>query len=143
MSEDLKKKILSCINSITTNGCDSFLHAACAEGREDIAKWLLENGANPNIATMNGTPLHEAILNSRDAIVLLLLCFKARPNDYDLSGRTPLYIAVEYREIKCIQHLMDYGAYAYKPFKFDPRSTPYSIASEDIKKIIDRSLGRE
>lgn len=125
---------------------DTFLHFAVVEGRADVVKWLLENGANPNIRSTYGTPLHEAMLHGYLTVEIpeLLLRYGANPNLLDDKGRTVMWYAVQdiFNEdiVKC---LLEYGAYAYKPNKYHPKEIPYNYATETNKEVIDRFLGRE
>lgn len=55
------------------------LHYACGLGRQDIVKWLLINGANPNVRTHKGaTPLDCASGYNSDAIRNLLRQYGAK-----------------------------------------------------------------
>lgn len=56
------------------------LHEACSKGRIDIARLLLEYGANHSETAHSGIrPLHEAVENGYVEIVLLLLSYGADP----------------------------------------------------------------
>lgn len=126
----------------------TFLQEAVGEGRLDVVEWLLENGADPNINVTgpNGAPLHEAALSTygETCMIDILLKYGANPNLYDNTGSTPLWYVIDNdRYANCVQSLLNYGAYAYKPNKYNPNKIPYHFASEKNKKIIDRHLGRE
>ncbi|KAM0921247.1 hypothetical protein ACQ4PT_007123 [Festuca glaucescens] len=60
----------------------------------DIAKLLLDNGADVNAVCQNGTVLHIAVENGiSDALVKLLLDKGVDPNTINISGFTPLHLA--------------------------------------------------
>ena len=70
------------------------LHWAAWIGHQDVAKLLLDGGADLNMVTQHGgTPLHWAANNGRKTVVQLLLERGAWPNIRDQFGRTPLSYA--------------------------------------------------
>ena len=70
------------------------LHLAAYNGHEVIVKFLLENGANPQLRdSEKSTPLHRAAKNGSQSIVIMLYEYNA---DMDAKGpyeRTPLHIS--------------------------------------------------
>ena len=67
------------------------LMVACREGDYEIAKWLVENGANVNARARDGhTPLMMASYNRYPEIVKLLLKNGADPNAVSNQGHTAL-----------------------------------------------------
>lgn len=84
-------------------GIDSFrwqegtlLFYAVEKERIDIARWALENGANPNGCLKSMLPLSAAIINENAEMVELLLKHGADP-DRDMvgDGTTPRKIAID------------------------------------------------
>jgi uncharacterized protein len=72
------------------------LHSACAVSNLDIARLLLENGADPNAKQMRGgTPLHSAAHNGQTELVRLLLKHGANSNAQMDNGQMPLDMARE------------------------------------------------
>lgn len=70
------------------------LNFAAINNRMDIAKSLLEDGANVNEKNRVGnTPLHLAIINDSPDMVSLLLEYGANVNEKNNSGNTPLHLA--------------------------------------------------
>ncbi|KAL9909699.1 uncharacterized protein ACN427_004746 isoform 1-T4 [Glossina fuscipes fuscipes] len=70
------------------------LHEACTNGWLDIARVLLQYGANHSEAAHSGIrPLHEASDNDHEEIVRLLLAYGADPLLATYSGQTPLMLA--------------------------------------------------
>ncbi|GAB2764600.1 ankyrin repeat domain-containing protein [Salinimicrobium soli] len=72
------------------------LHSACAISNYEIAKLLLKNGAEVNVAQAGGvTPLHSAAHNGQDRLVQLLLEHGADTHAKTEDGKTPLQMAEE------------------------------------------------
>lgn len=84
------------------------MHEACNHGFFDIAKMLIENGANVNVSGCdNVTPLHDAAMNSHLRIVRLLISSGAKVDAVNKQGMSPLNVAagvdvVEYLEDKML-----------------------------------------
>ncbi|AXG74068.1 ankyrin repeat domain-containing protein [Flavobacterium arcticum] len=77
------------INYTTENG--TALAAAAVKGDVKIAKVLLENKADPNIADALGvTPLVYAVQFENTALIELLLKYKASKTYKDKDGKTPI-----------------------------------------------------
>jgi hypothetical protein len=67
------------------------LYLAVTKGSEEKAGFLLEKGANPNIAAAKGSmPLHHAVSLNRLDLVQLLLAHGATVDQKDNLGRLPL-----------------------------------------------------
>jgi ankyrin repeat protein len=77
--------------------CDGVtpLHVAARKGYVEIAKLLLEHGADPNIKDLHGwTPLHDAAYWGNVEVARLLLQHGADPNVKGKRGETPLILAI-------------------------------------------------
>jgi len=107
------------INSIRDDGFTP-LTMAIGELRKDVAKLLLENGANPNIVCKQHkqASLHYAVRTDQEDMVSLLLEYGADVNCLAGNGKTPLEFA-EFRKksvsgaknsSKIIAHLHKRGA---------------------------------
>jgi ankyrin repeat protein len=107
----------------------------------NLVKFLLAEGANPNIEHKNGHyPIHAAI-NSKDIDVLqLFIKNNEDANKTGASGTTPLYFAVNYiGDIDIIDYLLEQGALPNTPVKGG--FTPIYAATEKgrldiIKKLV-------
>lgn len=70
------------------------LHEACSRGHLEIARLLLQHGANPSETAQSGIrPLHEAIENNYIEVTRLLLSYGADPLLATYSGQTPLMLS--------------------------------------------------
>ena len=72
----------------------SSLHIAVKKTAPNLARFLLQNGANLNLKDDSGdTPLHIAVRNGTEEIAKLLLDWGADAEIKDKHGRTPVQIA--------------------------------------------------
>lgn len=70
------------------------LHEACSRGHLEIARILLQYGANHSETALSGIrPLHEAIENGHVEIVRLLISYGADPCLATYSGQLPISMA--------------------------------------------------
>uniref|UniRef100_T1IXT6 Uncharacterized protein n=1 Tax=Strigamia maritima TaxID=126957 RepID=T1IXT6_STRMM len=70
------------------------LHECCARGHLQIARFLLQYGADVNASAAGGIrPIHDAVENDHVQVVRLLLSYGADPLLATYSGLTPIKIA--------------------------------------------------
>lgn len=95
------------------------LHYAAEKGKYNIAKALIEKGADVNIKdNIDWTPLHHAASNGKAAVAKLLIEHGANVNAKGgievVSGRkrneTPLHEASRYNHIEIVKVLVEHGA---------------------------------
>ncbi|KAI1210126.1 ankyrin repeat-containing domain protein [Annulohypoxylon truncatum] len=69
-----------------------------SSGHEEVTKFLLESGADPNVRNKeNQTALHWAAVSGNPRIVSLILSKGAESSIQDIRGLTPWQFAVENR----------------------------------------------
>ena len=89
------------------------MHAAIWEGRKEIAKALIESGAEVN-ATMLGplgwTPIGEAARFGLVDTINELLDHGARIDSRTRSGAMPLHLAIEFKQYRAAETLLRNGA---------------------------------
>jgi ankyrin repeat protein len=119
---------------------DTPLHAASAGNRVEIARALIENGANIAAENRRGaTPLHYAADGGPNVgawnpqaqadIIVLLIESGANPNALDKSGVAPLHRAVRTRCPSAVAALLHNGADIQ--FKNKNGSTPLHLAVQN------------
>ncbi|WP_292642151.1 ankyrin repeat domain-containing protein [Mesorhizobium sp.] len=88
----------------------SALYIACEAGNVDLAKLLINRGADVNLpVSWQRTPLYAANKGGYGDIVKLLLDNGANPNQL-AKAQTPLHVAAENGCLQCVIHLVDAGA---------------------------------
>uniref|UniRef100_A0A8B9PC38 Ankyrin 1 n=1 Tax=Apteryx owenii TaxID=8824 RepID=A0A8B9PC38_APTOW len=115
------------------------LHCAARIGHTSMVKLLLENSANPNLATTKGfTPLHVAAKYGKVDVAELLLARDANPNAAGKNGLTPLHVAVHHNNLEIVKLLLPKGS--------SPHSsawngyTPLHIAAKQNQMEVASSL---
>lgn len=89
------------------------LHQAILRNRTEIALFLLEAGASPDVPDRSSrTPLHLAVERANLALVEALLKRKAKPDALDKMGWTPLHHAAAKDKLAIAKALVAGGANA-------------------------------
>lgn len=84
------------------------LHFACSRGHLEIARLLLQHGANPSETSPSGIrPLHDAIENGDLEIVRLLLAYGADPKLATYAGKSDLEDPVWRMIVNALKLLQD------------------------------------
>ena len=88
------------------------LHYAANEGKLDVAKELINKGANVNAKGSGNdwTPLHSAVYGAHKDLVKLLLDEKANPNAATTTQWTAMHSAASEGQVPIIGLLLDAGA---------------------------------
>ncbi len=107
------------------------LHLAAWFGRLDVARLLLEKGADPNIVALNEsrvTPLHSAVAARHRDLAALLLALGASANVLQKGGWTPLHSAAQNGDDGIVDLLLLRGADPTRPA--DDGRTPIDLAEQ-------------
>ncbi|XP_068902090.1 putative ankyrin repeat protein RF_0381 isoform X3 [Tenebrio molitor] len=105
---DMSKVVLR--SSLSSNKCTP-LEFVVSWNNLPFVKFLLEKGVNPNVEGPNGdTPLIISIKAEFPQMCESLLVAGANTCKPDKNGKTPLYWAVDKKNQKIINQLLDHGA---------------------------------
>ena len=123
-------------------GMNTELHKVVSRGDVELARLLLEQGADPNARDDLGcTPLHEAALTRSVELASLLLAHGADPNAEDNWENTPLHDAARARAVNIVRLLLDHGA---DPNRYNVHDeTPLAMAaSRGVPELVQLLLER-
>ena len=99
------------VNKYQSRSKNTPLFLAVQGDKYELAKVLLDNGANPNFQNKYGeTPLHKAVEIGNHKMINLLLENQADPNIRKEHGDTPMHIAAGKGDYKVIKLLLLYEA---------------------------------
>jgi len=101
--------------AIDTHALDGFtpLSLACFFGHPEIAAYLVDQGANVNLAATNPmkvAPLHAAAAARQPAIVSILVKAGADVNQVQQQGWRPLHAAAQNGDEESVKLLLEHGA---------------------------------
>ena len=87
------------------------LHVACAHGHLEVARVLIDHGADLDQRDDRGdSPMHRATHNNHTDLVRLLLDHGADPNQTNDNKKSPLRVACEHMRVDITRLLLDSGA---------------------------------
>lgn len=89
----------------------TLLHLAAEMGQVDVARYLLEQGIDPDVRDEDGTPpLHMAAESSSSGVAELLIACGADVNSRDNTGYTALHEAAYHCNVRVAELLIERGA---------------------------------
>jgi uncharacterized protein len=100
------------IDDYTTDGFTA-LGLACYFGQHEVAKYLIDQGADINLPSQNGFnvfPIHSAAAGNYTDILRLLIESGAQVNVKQQAGSTPLHAAAQYGNLDMLIILLEHGA---------------------------------
>jgi ankyrin repeat protein len=130
---NLEMQLANDINLLNAYSIDGFtpLGLACFFGQYDAVSFLLAQGANPNLASVNAfrvAPIHSACAISNYDITELLIRYSANINVKQQQGITPLHSAAHHGQTRIVQLLITHGADTNA--QTDAGQTPLDMALE-------------
>jgi ankyrin len=97
-------------NTLSGTGLTPLYAAACG-GDAELARLLLDRGADPDVKAADGqAPLHAAAYHGDADVAELLLAHGAEVDCRDAAGWAPLHRAAAVTDIDLARTLLDYGA---------------------------------
>ena len=118
----------SVVNAIDEKG-SSMLILACYRGNHDVAKFLIENGADLNYVSVNGTALMACVFKSEFELVDELISKKTNVDLTDGNGMTALMLAVQFTNVEMVKKLVSAGANKALKCKQDKTAFEYAAFS--------------
>ena len=112
---------------------------AAYNGHEDVVKILLERGADPDKADIEGlTALSRAVIWNHKDVVKMLINAGADLDKADKKGRTPLHFAAYYADKEMVSQLLQKGADHKKTCNkgLTPLKTAENRGHSDVVKIL-------
>lgn len=116
---------LNVVNAIDQNG-SSMLILACYRGNQEVAKFLIDNQADLNYVSKNGTALMASVVKGELQLVIELLKKGTNPDLTDENGMTALMFAVQFKNVAIIEKLL--SAKANKELKSKQNKTAFEYA---------------
>lgn len=125
----LVERHLTPVNYQTYNEGTTALAAAIVGGFLEIVKYLVEHGADVNLANLRGeTPLHLACLTDNDKLISFLVREGCWLESEDECGDSPLMYATREDKLVAVEQLLMHGADADHPN--EDGETPFMLAQE-------------
>jgi hypothetical protein len=124
------------IDSLYGEGQTLLIYAIKKDRTYKVAKYLLENGANPNLVTDDLTPLMYATAYQNAAMVKELIGYKADVNFISKEKQSAIVFAIKGRNAEILKLLMDGGADPSIPLKEDYSAVDLA-KEENIKEILE------
>ena len=127
----------SIVNAIDDKG-SSMLILACYRGNHEVAQFLIDNQADLNYVSKNGTALMACVVKVELQLVDELLKKGANPDLTDDNGITALMYAVQFTNVEMVKKLVSAGANKALKCKQEKTAFEYAIFSnnEDIINVL-------
>ena len=130
----LFEKDKSIVNAIDDNG-SSMLILACYRGNHEVAQFLIDNGANLNYVSKNGTALMACVVKNESVLVDELLQKKTNLDLTDENGVTALMYAVQLKNMQMVKKLVNSGANPALKCKQNKTAFEYAVFSNNEEII--------
>ena len=124
----------SIVNAIDDKG-SSMLILACYRGNHEVAQFLIDNQADLNYVSANGTALMACVFKNELLLAELLLKKGANPDLADSNGLTSLMLAVQLKNTAMIKLLFNFKASKELKCKQDKTAFEYAVFSNNEEII--------
>ncbi len=133
----LFEKDKNSINAIDEKG-SSMLILACYRGNHEVAQFLVDNGADLNYVSTNGTALMACVFKNEFQLLDDLLQKKANIDLTDANGQTALMLAVQLNNVQMVKKIVSSGANKSLKCKQNKTAFEYAVFSgnEQIINIL-------
>lgn len=131
----LVKEDKSVVNAIDSNGT-SMLILACYRSNDEVANFLIDNNANVNYVSGNGTALMACVVKGEFELLDKLIKNGANIDAIDKNGMTALMLAVQFNNQEMVKKLLSVNA--NKTLKCNQNKTAFEYAVEfNYEEIIN------
>ena len=130
----LFEKDKNSINVIDEKG-SSMLILACYRGNHEVAQFLIDNGADLNYVSANGTALMACVFKNEFQLVDELLQKKANLDLTDGNGITALMLAVQLNNVQMVKKLVNAKANTSLKCKQNKTAFEYAVFSNNEEII--------
>ncbi|WP_310558343.1 ankyrin repeat domain-containing protein [Flavobacterium sp.] len=124
----------SIVNAIDDNG-SSMLILACYRGNHEVAQFLIDNGADLNYVSKNGTALMACVVKNESLLVDELLKKNTNLDLADSNGVTALMYAVQLENVQMVKKLVNSGANSTLKCKQNKTAFEYAVFSNNEEII--------
>ncbi|TRX16095.1 ankyrin repeat domain-containing protein [Flavobacterium franklandianum] len=122
------------VNAIDDKG-SSMLILACYRGNQEVAQFLIENGANLNYVSNNGTALMACVFKSEFLLVDELIKKSVNLDLTDVNGLTALMLAVQFKNTEMVKKLLNAKANTTLKCKQNKTAFEYAVFSNNEEII--------
>ena len=123
------------VNYIDDKG-SSMLILACYRSNNDVASFLINNNADINFVSKNGTALMACVVKNNIEMLDILISKGANVDLSDENGITPLILATQFNNLVMVKKLLN--AKANKEIKCKKNKTAFEYAIEfNYEEIIN------
>lgn len=130
----LFEKDKNSINAIDEKG-SSMLILACYRGNHEVAQFLIDNGADLNYVSNNGTALMACVFKREFQLVDKMLQKKANLDLTDANGQTALMLAVQLNNVQMVKKLVNSKANTSLKCKQNKTAFEYAVFSNNEEII--------
>jgi len=109
--DEILKKDPDAINRLSDRGITPFI-LACYRGNNEVAKYLMNKGANVRVCSPEGSAIYGIIFKNNSEMLAHILDSGFSPNDtcqFHQFG-TPLHMAMSLKRYELVELLLKYGA---------------------------------
>jgi ankyrin repeat protein len=130
----LFEKDKSIVNAIDDNG-SSMLILACYRGNQEVANFLINNKADLNYISKNGTALMACVMKNEFQLVDELIKKSVNLDLTDANGITALMLAVQFKNVEMVKKLVKAGASKEIKCKQNKTAFEYAVFSDNEEII--------
>lgn len=124
----------SIVNAVDDNG-SSMLILACYRGNQEVATFLINNQADLNYVSKNGTALMACVMKNQFQLVDELFNKSVNLDLTDTNGITALMLAVQFKNVEMVKKLVKAGANKDIKCKQSKTAFEYAVFSNNEEII--------